>query len=304
VTTLDMIAGDVAISTDADPYAGLTCPIKLEAGAEDETVLTGFLDGLVTNCTTDETTATDAEKSKTFCSYCVRPLQTFLAREFHLADLMRTDTEEWDSSNTLIHEKCASDVTDYMSAEPNLMPYDDNFHSAVFACADFAEDPVCTVATEDLINNPDIAAALEQCQLHPNEPIMAMGADEAVSNDTATMAAEHPFCTGCYWPFFEAIVKQTTSQEFRCKMKTEMDTLTDEEIEKALLEDPHLFACLLNVEGYLREKDMKSASIGFSEMEAICFMDMNRPSDVGDGPAIKSWMVHDDMATIMNETVC
>jgi len=188
------------------------------------------------------------------------------------------------------------------------MPYDDNFHEAVFGCKDYADDPTCTIPTAELVESPGIKEAIEQCQIHQKDvsaivkPAGTPDNGTAVSSDA--MSEEHPFCTECYWKFFEALVKQTMSDEFMCKMKVDKESMTDEDVEKALLEDPHMFACLLNVEGYLREKGMESAAIGFTEMEAICLNDLNRPKDAMQGPAITTWMFQDDMKEKLDALEC
>lgn len=293
-------------ASDASSTFTGTCPIDLTSkskGAEegDTAVLGEILDDLVDPCKTDAATLDNADLD--FCGTCVRPLQTFLAREFHLADLMRDmDTEDWDSGDTALHEKCAQDVTDYLTDKG--MNYDDNFHANVLACANYAADPTCKFTTEELVEMPAIKEALDACESNKDtlspDMVAAMGVD---SNAT------HPFCADCYWKFFEAIVKKTMSDDFLCMMKNDQDAddstrVSDLKLEKSALEDPHMFSCLLNVEGYLREQNRTSASIGFSEMEEICFNDLNRPVDVGDKAAIRTWIFHEDMQPVLDKLTC
>jgi len=281
----------------------LTCPIDLEAGStsEDE-LMSEFLETLVTPCTATAETSTDPDLRLTFCKSCVRPLQTFLAREFHLADLMRGDDETWDSGSTAIHEKCAADACAFL--ESKGMPYDDNFHAAVLECANFAEDPACEMTADELLETADIKQAVEKCQEHADKITKpeAMGAEDSAEVSTGDYLDTHPFCNGCYWPFFESIVKTTISEEFMCKIKGE--DLTPLEMERQVIEDPHMFACLLNVEGKLREDGKQTASIGYTEMEEICFNDLNHPLPGSETPILMEWLKHDDMVKKMDELTC
>merc|ERR1712137_1386654 len=71
---------------DLEMAPAAKCPIDLEGETSDGMIMSEYLKTLVDPCTTTEETATDAELTKEFCAECVRPIQTFLAREFHLAD--------------------------------------------------------------------------------------------------------------------------------------------------------------------------------------------------------------------------
>merc|ERR1712076_143230 len=130
-----------------------------------------------------------------------------------------------------------------------------------------------------------------------------MGGEEGAEDD-AMVAEAHPFCGSCYWPFFESIVKATMSEEFMCRVKKEGSALAGTELEKEILEDAHMFACLLNVEGHLRENDMQSASIGYTNMEAICFNDLNHPQPNSTDPVILTWIGHDDMKDRLDSLDC
>merc|ERR1711874_101381 len=292
-----MANGDAAFG---DEMGMATCPIDLEGANSDGEIMSDYLKTLVDPCTTTNDTATDAELTKTFCAECVRPIQTFLAREFHLADLMRSDDETWDPSNTTVHEQCAMDAC--MFLEQNGMPYESNFHNAVLQCENFADDPECTIATEELLKMEGVAAAIEGCQKEKDSIVVPMG--EEGSMDDAMIAEPHPFCGSCYWPFFESIVKATMSEEFMCRVKKEGSAMDGKELEKEILEDAHMFACLLNVEGYLRENKMQSASIGYTDMEAICFNDLNHPSQNATTPVIMQWMGEDEMTEKLEDLDC
>jgi len=292
---MDTTAAVVAAATQA------TCPIDLEGANSDGEIMSDYLKTLVDPCTTTNDTATDPELTKTFCAECVRPIQTFLAREFHLADLMRSDDETWDPSNTTVHEQCAMDAC--MFLEKNGMPYESNFHNAVLQCENFADDPECTIATEELLKMEAVAAAIDGCQKHADTIVMPMG-DDAAEDDMAMAAEPHPFCGSCYWPFFESIVKATMSEDFMCRVKKEGSAMDGKELEKEILEDAHMFACLLNVEGYLRENKMQSASIGYTDMEAICFNDLNHPGKNATTPVIMQWMGEDEMTKKLDELTC
>lgn len=290
----DEADGDVSAKVMA-----ATCPIDLASTASDGMVMGEFLETLVTPCTV--TGELDADASKAFCTDCVRPLQTFLAREFHLADLMRGAEETWDASNTDIHEKCAMDATDYLN-NTGGMPYGEPFHVAVLACANFAEDPNCKFDTAELLASDDVKAAIDSCQEHKESIIMPTLDPEGIVKSTVGGSEEHPFCKECYWPFFEAVVKKAMSDEFVCQVQD--SELTGIEMEKAVLEDPHMFACLLNIEGHLRENDMQSASIGYTNMEAICFNDLNHPQPNSTDPVILTWIGHDDMKDRLDSLDC
>merc|ERR1711874_957168 len=125
-----------------------------------------------------------------------------------------------------------------------------------------------------------MGAAIESCQEHKDSIIMPTMDPEGIVKSTVGGADEHPFCKECYWPFFEAVV------------------------EKAVLEDPHMFACLLNIEGHLRENDMQSASIGYTNMEAICFNDLNHPQPNSTDPVILTWIAHEDMQERLDGLEC
>merc|ERR1711920_53211 len=285
---------------DAEMVPAAKCPIDLEGENSDGEIMSEYLSTLVDPCTTTEETATDPELTKVFCAECVRPIQTFLAREFHLADLMRGDDEEWDPSNTTVHEQCAMDACMYL--EKNGMPYESNFHNAVLQCENFADDPECSIPTEELLKIEGVAAAIEGCQKEKDSIVMPMGEEGAEAD--AMIAEPHPFCGSCYWPFFESIVKATMSEDFMCRVKKEGSAMDGKELEKEILEDAHMFACLLNVEGHLRENDMQSASIGYTDMEAICFNDLNHPSKNATTPVIMQWMGEDEMTEKLEALEC
>jgi len=291
----DVLEEDGDVSADV---MAAECPIDLTSTTSDGMVMGEFLKTLVEGCTvTDEL---DADASKQFCTDCVRPLQTFLAREFHLADLMRGPEETWDASNTAIHEKCAMDATDFLNTTGG-MPYGEPFHVAVLACANFAEDPNCKFETAELLESEAVKAAIDSCQEHKDSIVMPTD-PEGIVKSTTGGAEEHPFCKECYWPFFEAVVKKAMSDEFVCQVKD--SELTGIEMEKAVLEDPHMFACLLNIEGHLRENDMQSASIGYTNMEAICFNDLNHPQPNSTDPVILTWIAHEDMQDRLDGLEC
>merc|ERR1711874_272841 len=294
-----MANGDAAFGEE---MGMATCPIDLDGANSDGEIMSDYLKTLVDPCTTTNDTATDAELTKTFCAECVRPIQTFLAREFHLADLMRSDDETWDPSNTTVHEQCAMDAC--MFLEKNGMPYESNFHNAVLQCENFADDPECSIPTEDLLKLEGVAAAIEGCQEHADTIVMPMGEGEGAEDDAGMSAEPHPFCGSCYWPFFESIVKATMSEDFMCRVKKEGSAMDGKELEKEILEDAHMFACLLNVEGYLRENKMQSASIGYTDMEAICFNDLNHPSQNATTPVIMQWMGEDEMTEKLEKLEC
>jgi len=284
---------------------GIVCPIDLTddaAKTADNVLMSEYLGTLVAPCTANETTATDKDLTTAFCKTCVRPLQTFLAREFHLADLLRSEEETWDSGNTAIHEQCAADACEFLEAKG--MPYDDNFHAAVLECANFAEDPACEFTATELLDMPAIKGAVEKCQEHASTITTkpeAMGSVD--SNETATGGSDkHPFCNDCYWPFFQAIVKTTISNEFMCKIKGE--DMTPLEMERQVIEDPHMFACLLNVEGKLREQGMQTASIGYTEMEEVCFDDLNHPMPGSETPILMEWLKAEDMVEKLESLSC
>lgn len=274
------------------------CPIDLNGTNSEGEAMSTYLKSMVNPCTANEETTTDAEQTKSFCNNCVRPLQTFLAREFHLSDLLREADASWDASDTAIHEQCAMDATTFLNETG--MPYNDFFHTAVLNCQNYAEDSMCTIPTAELIEKDAIKAAIDNCQT--NSGALTLG-----TNGTDTTAGgvdeEHPFCTDCYWPFFEAIIKETMSDEFMCAIK-DAEEMSDIEIEAKVLEDPHMFACLLNIEGYLRENDMQTATIGYSDMEAVCFNDLNRPQTNSTQPMVMHWMNDPEMQTKVAATEC
>lgn len=292
----DALADDGEVATDV---MAAECPIDLTSTTSDGQVMGDFLMTLVEGCTV--TGELDADAGKAFCTDCVRPLQTFLAREFHLADLMRDPEETWDASDTAIHEKCAMDATDFLNSTAG-MPYGEPFHVAVLACANFAEDPNCKFETTELLESEAVKAAIDSCQEHKDSIVMPTMDPEGIVKSTVGGADEHPFCKECYWPFFEAVVKKAMSDEFVCQVKD--SELTGIEMEKAVLEDPHMFACLLNIEGHLRENDMQSASIGYTNMEAICFNDLNHPQPNSTDPVILTWIAHEDMQERLDGLEC
>lgn len=282
-------ADDSMNSTAADVV--VECPIDLLA---DDNKLSASLDLLMEPCGNTVNVTEDPEGSKKFCTDCVRPLQTFLAREFHVADARRnmSDPEEndWDAENVLIHRQCAQDATDYLSEKG--MAYDDAFHANVFACSDFSDDPGCPIPTAELVADADMVTALKACDVHhPEASEILYGGNES-----------HPFCVDCYWPFYETLLKKTLSDNTLCALKNETGTLTYRDIEILTLEDADSFACLMNVEGHLANKGMLSPSTGLQAMEAICFNDMNHPS--AERPALMEWLTQDDMKEKLDGLDC